>query len=139
MWASLLRGVVAGAGGGMSATRLLLVGAGALLVATGMGFVFASLYLALLEPMGAPLAALVTGLVVLVIGTMLVAGARVRRQPARRPRPQGNPEEALLETVEAARREIAAHPVDSVTAAVIVGAVLGASPGARRALKDLLR
>ncbi len=137
---SLLRGVLAGAGGGISITRLLLAAAGALLSVAGTGFVLAALYLLLLEHWAPPLAALVTGLVVLAVAAVLFASARPRRRGARKSRAQeAGPETALLETVEAARREIAAHPIDSVTAAVIVGAVLGASPGARRALKDLLR
>ncbi|NIR29847.1 MAG: hypothetical protein GWN84_11160 [Gammaproteobacteria bacterium] len=139
IWSSLLRGVVAGARGGISTTRLFVVASGVLVAAAGTGFLFAALYLFLLEEVGPPLAALITGLVVLAIAAVLLVSARPQQRTARRPRPQANPEEALLETVEAVRREIAAHPIDSVTAAVIVGAVLGASPGARRALKDLLR
>lgn len=113
--------------------------AGALLCALGgTGLLMAALYLFMLAQAGSIIAAAVTGAVVLALSGVLYLAARRVGVGGRDRQRRSGAEQSLLEVVETARREIAEHPVDAVTAALVVGAVLGASPRARRALRDLL-
>lgn len=139
IWSSLLRGAIAGAGGGPDLRRLFVFVTGMVLALGGLAVLFAALYLFLLEHLRAPAAAAITGGVLLAVASGLILAARSPRGATRKSQAGANPEGNLLDLVEALRREIAAHPMDSVTAAFLVGAILGASPRARRTLKDLLR
>ena len=122
-------------------------------IATGMGvlavaFLCAALYLALLEPLGAPLAALATAGALVVVAGLLVLSIRLfvlrpgRSRPGPEPK-QSNGQEAAAKLGEMLGEEAGAwtkqHPGSAMIAALAAGFVVGSSPKLRAILLSLLR
>jgi len=106
------------------------------------GLLMAAWYLFLVEPLGAPAAAALTALVLAALAAIaffVLWRLSERRRKAAQAKAPGSLEEQLPQLVEAARSGIASRPVDAVVVALVAGVVLGASPEARKALRDLLR
>lgn len=120
-------------------------------VAAGMGvlavaFLSVALYLALLEPLGAPSAALVTGGVLLAVAALVVLAVKIMISPPRRLRgaraePDGPAVAARLGELlgEDAGNWTKRHPGTAMLAALAAGFVVGSSPKLRAALLRLLR
>lgn len=118
-----------------------LVGIGLMAVA----FLSAALYLALIEPLGAPLAALATGGVLTVAGALILLS--VRRSVSRWPSPpnasaptDGRAAAGKLGEMlgEEAGMWTKQHPGAAMLAAMLAGFVVGSSPKIRSKLTDLL-
>lgn len=123
---------------------------GLLGVAIGMGilailFLSAALCLALIPPLGLPLATLVTGGVLLAVAALLVLAARRAVQPPRRaphePAPPNGPA-AAAKIGEMLGEEggvlIKQHPGAAILTALLAGFVVGSSPKIRAGLSRML-
>lgn len=113
----------------------------AVLVA-GLVFLCFAAYLALLERLSPPLAALVTGLAAIILAALIVflgraIAARVQPPPHR----DANDLVAELRNLlgEEVMAQAAAHPQATVLTSLLSGFALGAFPELRHVLRDLLR
>lgn len=128
--------------GAMLALLGIAVGMGVLAVA----FLSAALYLTLLEPLGAPLAAFLTGGALLAVAALIVLAVKVLISSPRRMTtvPSGaNGEVAAARLGEMLAEEAGAwtkrHPGTAMVTALVAGFVIGSSPRLRTLLLQLLR
>lgn len=119
-------------------------------IAAGMGllavaFLCAALYLGLVEPLGRPLAALVTGCVLVAVASllMLVMLLLLRQRTPRQapPRPDGRPAVGELAELlgEEAGKWARQHPGGTMLAALVAGFIVGSNPNLTAKLLDLFR
>lgn len=120
-------------------------------VAVGMGvlavaFVSAALYLALVERLGAPLSALLTGSALLAIAALTVLAAKFLISSPRRlttgpSEPDGEVAAARLGEMlaEEAGARTKQHPGTAMVTALLAGFVVGSNPRLRTLLLRLLR
>ncbi len=122
-----------------------------IVVLVAIGFLCFGLYLALLELMSAKMAAVSTGLAALVLAALVFFGGRAiyalarhkhNAAPGENGRPKTDPGRIAAEIGDLVGGEFAAlaakHPQTTVIASLLSGFAVGASPGLRRALRDLL-
>lgn len=125
---------------------LTLLGVAAAMGVLAVVFLSLALYFALVAPLGAPLAALVTGGVLLAVAGIVVLVAWLmisppRRQPAKSGEPDGRAAAARLgemlgeETGNWTKR----HPGSAMLAALAAGFAVGSSPKLRDLVWRLLR
>jgi hypothetical protein len=124
----------------------------ATLVATAaLGFLCGAAYLALLDLVSPPLAALATGLGALVLAVLIVQIARLwsrgkgasgRRRRARSERGEGSAEETAAEIGGILGAQLAAltrsHTRSTLAVSLLAGFAVGASPRLRKVLLDLV-
>jgi len=119
-------------------------------IAAGMGllavaFLCAALYLGLVEPLGRPLAALVTGCVLAAVASllMLVMLLLLRRGTPRQapPPPDGRPSVGELAELlgEEAGKWARQHPGGTLLAALVAGIIVGSSGKTRAKISNLFR
>jgi len=122
---------------------LLVVAAGLCVLA--IGFLSAALCVALIDPIGLPLAALATGSVLVAVAALLVlivkfSVLRPRRAPKTPPQPDGRVAAAKLGELfgEEAGAWTGQHPLAAMAAALMAGFVVGSSPKLRAKLMRIL-
>lgn len=127
-------------------TMLTLLGAAAGVGILALGFLSAALCLALIDPLGTPLAALVTGGALIVTAALLLLTVKLlvprpRRTPETSARPDGPAAAAKLGEMfgEEGGALIKGHPGTAMLAALAAGFVVGSSPKIRAKLLSLLR
>jgi hypothetical protein len=123
---------------------LALLGAAAGLGVLALGFLSAALYLALIDPLGTPIAALVTGGVLIAVAALLLLVVKLmipRRPPEASAQPGGPVTAAKLGEIlgEEGGALIKGHPGTAVFAALAAGFVVGNSPKIRARLMSLLQ
>jgi hypothetical protein len=111
-----------------------------------LGFLSAALYLALIEPLGAAIAALVTGGVLVAIAASLLLAIKIfvlrpRRAPEPSAQPDGQATAARLGEMlgEEGTLLIKRHPGAAMLVALAAGFVVGSSPKIRARLANLLK
>ncbi len=127
-------------------TILALLGAAAGIGILALGFLSAALYLALIDPLGTPAAALVTGGVLIAVAALLLLivkllAPRPHRPPEASARPDGPAAAAKLGEMlgEEGGALIKGHPGTAMLAALAAGFVVGSSPKIRSRLMSLLQ
>jgi len=125
---------------------LTLLGAAAGMGVLAVGFLSAALYLALIEPLGAAKAALVTGGVLVAIAALLLLAIKLlvfrpRRSPGASAQPDGPATAAKLGEMlgEEGGLLIKRHPGTAMLTALVAGFVVGCSPKTRAKLLSLLQ
>lgn len=124
---------------------LALVGVAAGMGVLAVAFLCAALFLALLEPLGAALAALVTGAVLVAVAAVLLLAVRLSVLGPHRPPQAAAPRDGLSAAAELGEMlgEEAGlwtrrHPGAAMLAALMAGFVVGSSPNIRARLLRLL-
>ena len=127
-------------------TTLALLGIAVSLAVLAVAFWTVALYLALLERLGAPLAALWTGGALLAVAALFVLAARWLIRPPRRATTgpsQPNAEVAAARLGEMLAEEAGGwtkrHPGSAMFTALAAGFVVGSSPKLRSLLSQLFR
>lgn len=120
----------------------------ALVVAlAGFGFLCAALYLALLPIGPPPLAALLTGIAVILVALLLIVAARLIGRPAKAASARGGGGTAQPEVMtrlglalgQEAQALVRGHAKEATLAAMVIGFALGVSPRLRRRLWRVLQ
>lgn len=121
---------------------LTLLGVAVGMSVLAVAFLSAALYLALIAPLGAPLAALATGGALLGVSGLLVFAVRFWVLPPRRPAAAPDGRVAAAKLGEMLGEEAGAwtkrHPGAAVLAALAAGFVVGSSPKLRNLVTRLL-
>jgi len=127
-------------------TILTLLGTAVGMAILALGFLSAALYLALIEPMGTPIAALVTGCVLIAIAALFLLIIKFLTRPSSRSpeasvQPDGQATAAKLGEMlgEEGGDLIKRHPGSAILAALAAGFVVGCSPKVRAKLMSLLQ
>ena len=125
---------------------LTLLGMAAGVGVLALGFLSAALYLALIGPFGAAMAALVTGGVLVAIAALLLLAIKLFvLRPLRAPAPSAQPDgpAAAAKLGEMLGEEggllVKRHPGAAMLAALAAGFVVGSSPKTRSRLANLLK
>ena len=125
---------------------LTLLGVAAGMGVLALGFLSAALYLALADPMGAAMAALVTGGVLIAIAALLLLAIKLlvlrpRRSPGDAAQPDGPAAAAKLGELlgQEGGLLIKRHPGAAMLAALAAGFIVGSSPKTRDRLANLLK
>lgn len=125
---------------------LALLGAAAGIGTLALGFLSAALYLALIDPLGTSIAALVTGGVLIAVAALLLLVVKLLVPRPRRPLeasvpPDGPVTAAKLGEIlgEEGGALIKGHPGTAIFAALAAGFVVGNSPKIRARLMSLLQ
>ena len=132
----------------MSATALLAVAV--LVGVTGLGFLFAALYLALVEVIPPAGAAIATGVVALLLALVLALQARSAIAPRPKPRDGADAEAGSADTAvlasqlgrllgESTSQSLRTNAPRAALIALAAGFAVGVSPRLRRSLLKLLR
>lgn len=127
-------------------TTLVLLAVAAGIGVLAVGFLSAALFLGLVEPLDPPLAALVTGAVLVAVVALMLFVARLLvlrpRAPSDTPKRSGSRPSAG-ELGELLREEAGLwarqHPAGAMLAALVAGFVVGSNPKIRTKLLDLLQ
>ena len=125
---------------------LTLLGMAACMGVWALGFLSAALYLALIEPLGAAIAALVTGGVLVATAASLLLAIKIfvlrpRRAPEPSAQADGQATAAKLGEMlgEEGTLLIKRHPGAAMLTALAAGLVVGSSPKTRARLANLLK
>lgn len=120
-------------------------------IAVGVGvlavvFLTAAIYLALVEPLGMPLAALTTGGVLIVVAAILMLAVKLIVSSSQRPKRAPPPQDGQIAAArlgeligEEAATWTRRHPGVSIFAALAAGFVVGSSPKLRTGLMQLFK
>jgi hypothetical protein len=125
---------------------LALLGAAAGIGILALGFLSAALYLALIDPLGTPIADLVTGGVLIVAAALLLLVVKLLVPRPRRPPEASAPPDRPVTAAklgeilgEEGGALIKGHPATAIFAALAAGFVVGSSPKIRAKLMSLLQ
>lgn len=129
-----------------ASVMLALLGMAVGMGVLALGFLSAALYLALIEPLGAAVAALMTGSALVALAVLLLLAIKLfvlrrRRAPEPSAQPDGEATAAKLGQMlgEEGTLLIKRNPGAAMLAAVAAGFVVGSNPKTRAGLANLLK